>query len=1064
MNCKKVFQRRKTTTTTANYQKENDDDDEIARTTTDAVQSLDRGIRELWARYDRRQKNGVEEQHELELEERRRRRHIQHIVRHIQQCWTRLRHQVRALSAGLECYQQRLLPSVTSHIRLWLEHHQQLNQPSTTTPPDALETSVTQTLLHLFQWLLRLHDGQILTVSGECRHESDAAMARQQQQESKSNAFVSQLNKPNYQQQRDKNGKGQTKQTTPTNTTSSNSSVLYSSQNTYSGTSWDEWMDQERGLRSRLFALLRPYLPNNKTNHGLSFAEFWDDWTEPGQPAALLEAIVTQTEQDMQTIQSQFTALCHPSKLAHQLRQALLDIIASQPSNSSNNLGKPASVSVTLHWNDKMEKLMVRSAALFPRSGTLTLERHANKFQIPHGCTSVLPTAFTTPHHWWTEGGMQWWEPVKQKLPPPNLLRENNNNNTDGVRKKRRKVIEESSSSSDDEPQKKVVSDSIHTTEHRSNNTVSLDRRNALSSSSNSTSNATSAVGLVVKMGQSLATKKKGSIDDDIALNAIKMRCGVNISDREAAFDNLQAEEANASRAAALVDDIPVDGDMDAVNLSIRPTMEEDWFEEIGHAERRVRQRKRDMKAAVDADYIDLEEVHTAIWNAREMLREALMHAGDLLLWSAYDETDGPPSANTNKNSFKNRQTYLSRSIQYFDEAHILVAAQQELHARMHEDINHLSDNDRFFRRNLMLLNGQALTNNGIARIELFLHLNNSRVHPRGLTKGGLLSSACEKLDDAIMSTRALKHQASTDASVFGNNAAETSMDTLQALQLESLALRWKATALWHSRKRTEATSTFRAAAGVVDLEIPLSLDQEELVDAAVDCHIECYHAMTTLADLTLQSIKLATAFQIRESSALFDGLMTTAATAIQKAATSSKTIESELKSDPDKLADFREKHSILTPQELSDRMRADQEWWNRKKTASAQSFEKNSSHVSVALLPRSDLLAHNGSLSSDPVPTGRYVVDPRARARRKSKFNLGGVGFSNIGTSSHIEEDIEPVTQPCAPKYRKWREDMTMDLETGMMVPKLVYPSIAPEMPAHIIAILAARRSTSVG
>lgn len=111
--------------------------------------------------------------------------------------------------------------------------------------------------------------------------------------------------------------------------------------------------------------------------------------------------------------------------------------------------------------------------------------------------------------------------------------------------------------------------------------------------------------------------------------------------------------------------------------------------------------------------------------------------------------------------------------------------------------------------------------------------------------------------------------------------------------------------------------------------------------------------------------------------------------------------------------------------------------------------------------LPRNDLLSDGRPRSTEPLPTQRFTAQPQPR-RRRSKYNLGGVGYNNIGTSVGAYPGEQIDTPRETKKYREWREDMIFDKTTGKMVPKLVYPSVAPEMPPHIAAILAARMQCS--
>jgi hypothetical protein len=170
-----------------------------------------------------------------EMEERRIAAHekrIRAVVQHIRHCLTELRQKLTALQAGLECYTTQLLPSFPHHI------NNNINNK---------HTAAIAALQHLFQWLLRLHDGYIFAVSGECRHATDVEAAKRL-------AHPSQLNQSS--------GGGDSQDAAAAAAAmdgySTTTAVLYGVDKTYSGAAWDEWMDTRHGLRTRLLTRLQP--------------------------------------------------------------------------------------------------------------------------------------------------------------------------------------------------------------------------------------------------------------------------------------------------------------------------------------------------------------------------------------------------------------------------------------------------------------------------------------------------------------------------------------------------------------------------------------------------------------------------------------------------------------------------------------------------------------------------------------------------------------------------------------------------------------------------------------
>ena len=237
-----------------------------------------------------------------------------------------------------------------------------------------------------------------------------------------------------------------------------------------------------------------------------------------------------------------------------------------------------------------------------------------------------------------------------------------------------------------------------------------------------------------------------------------------------------------------------------------------------------------------------------------------------------------------------------------------------------------------------------------------------------------------------------------------------------------------------------------------------ISSTDNEILDMAFECRPECYYAWTTLADLAARSLERATVKLIRESPSFYEKVLDFVAKALTNAAASSSAMEADLRSITGKYSQVCKDHGILLPSELSQSLKDIREWWQRRQEAASKLFSEAapSSATVATTLPRPEF-------DHDPreaLPTQRFVVKPRAT--RRSKYNLGGTGYSNIGVSA--QTSVEPVVTPRAPKkYRKWCED-DYDERTGQTIPRLVYPSIAPEMPPHIAAILAARGQATNG
>lgn len=251
---------------------------------------------------------------------------INHILKHIDHCLVQLCRQLAMVQAGWKCLTE----------DLWTQRIIPYFQRRAATPKD-----IAALLNHVFQQILRLHDGLILCVSGECRHPIDVRTA-------KKSPFPSCLAQDGLR------GDGYTR--------------LYSSQHTYSGMSWDEWNDESQGLKIRLFRAMKPYISSSKNIKTCD--EWWDTLTDG--PAMALEAVLSQLETKEQQLQDAFMSLTKRFRV--QLEQVLL--------------AHYSSVSVKLSLVDKMEhwKVIV--------DGTqCQIQRYANEFQLHE---SVLTTDWKT--------------------------------------------------------------------------------------------------------------------------------------------------------------------------------------------------------------------------------------------------------------------------------------------------------------------------------------------------------------------------------------------------------------------------------------------------------------------------------------------------------------------------------------------------------------------------------------------------------------------------------------------------------------------------------------------
>ena len=145
--------------------------------------------------------------------------------------------------------------------------------------------------------------------------------------------------------------------------------------------------------------------------------------------------------------------------------------------------------------------------------------------------------------------------------------------------------------------------------------------------------------------------------------------------------------------------------------------------DEIEYALQRLKRAKRTFVRLLkdaDAGNIDneLNSIDVSIWNAREVLREAYMSAGDVLLWSVErrkeDELKIQHTASSKVIDRQDTIKTLQKALQCFTSAKDLVVQQQKLHKVMNPDPSNNVIMYTFFGRNLLLLQIKAQINIGI--------------------------------------------------------------------------------------------------------------------------------------------------------------------------------------------------------------------------------------------------------------------------------------------------------------------------------------------------------------
>lgn len=878
---------------------------------------------------------------------------VDHIVQHMQHCLTQLLVKHESLQTGLQYLQSSVWPSL-------LQRQQQQQHFSM--------TRLTSDLSLFFGQLLRLHDGMILLVSGECRHAGDCQVASVAATKLK---FPSQLAAVGGGARAD----GYTR--------------LYSDKSTYSGFGWDEFMDSAAGLQQRLLKLLKPLVVSQQRD------SLWDTMMETG--AQGLEALLSKIEVQMQVIQQDFKAFT--KKVTTELTMTLQK---QQPA---------AHVTVYCSLADKMEKLRVVAG-----TNTCQLERRASAFQVtdPRG---VLPTSSSLAAEWSRIMDLPELNEEEAATSARPVGSEAATGGGGGARKKKRRLVIQDSD--DDEDENQIAVHSVKTAKTNNKEKESEHPR------------VPDAGGLVVRVKEQTREVKAENPATTLSLREIKQQMGVDVDGLAAAWDGLEAEEAGASRAAAVIDSAPTDFVVDSSGEQ----------HEIQQAKFRVKNRKSVLNKVITRDIPDDNEV----WDAREGLREALMTAGNSLLWATSSLRKG-------------RSEELKIAIRYFRESKDLVLQQEKLHAKMTREASDFSSASRFYRRNLLLLRGQAHTNTGITMIEYSRQLNG-----RDGERKGFLRGAIGQLETAQECAQTMKSHAEVDKNE-GSGSVETMLDVLRGQQLESLSARWMGTAYWKQGRRAESVRTFEhGVADFAEAECSNNMHDEDLFEVELQVRAESYYSCTALADLASGALERSPGSSEPDILAKYDELLLIATKALDHAAFISKIIQGLLLSSRTggSFEAFQHDHEVLEADALRrchDEMRV---WWLNRKAAFQPIIVSKDKPTP---LPRNDLFP-DGPQRAEPTPTRRFIVSDGSHRRKKKKGGYGArglVGFSTNGSEAPVSAD-GAARAPQPRRYRKFCDELIIRHldESAESVPNRC-PSIAPEMPPDIIAVLQRRKIVS--
>lgn len=567
--------------------------------------------------------------------------------------------------------------------------------------------------------------------------------------------------------------------------------------------------------------------------------------------------------------------------------------------------------------------------------------------------------------------------------------------------KKTRKVIIDSSESENDESMPTSLREST-------NKKAALDEKIATAS------------GLVVSCQQRSSTQQDTRSNEPISVSEIKQQFGVDSEQLAESRQVMEDEEAATKQAALKVDQAPEEG----TDLPVETCLLQ------------VKRLRKILIAAILRVKGD-----DFIWNARECLRETCMTAGNRCLEASIEE-DSPVDM-------------LEKAISCFDEAQSLVKKQQNLLRSMST-----TSQDPFFsnpgvKHRYMLLLGRSQVNSAIARIDLVSHI------PKHDGKQ-LEREARKQLDMALKTTQTLVQ----DIKNQNQGTTEAIIDMVNAYELESLAHRWKGSLLWSQCQRgsspnvMDAVKCFECAASILKDADPTDyMYDDELFQATLEALVQGYFAWSTLADLAVKTLDDAKVESIRDQTDRYDCVCDEAVKAIEAAAGTSQSLYQLVSLSPDSIAHeaFLKDQDVLLSKDLLESVKEIREYWKKKREVSLRSIEPSAQH---GIVGRSDL--HIADEAPALPFAGRFVVYGSSASQGRKQRQLGTGNHRRAGGSNDHDDDNNNASSllnnnnpPPTRKYRRWGDELlpqTTD-ERGRSIPKLVYPAVAPELPAELKA-----------
>jgi tetratricopeptide (TPR) repeat protein len=654
---------------------------------------------------------------------------------------------------------------------------------------------------------------------------------------------------------------------------------------------------------------------------------------------------------------------------------------------------------------DKMERL-----SMVFNNQSLEFERRANSFQIDG---PLLPQDKIRPDDWKKSLSLELSTPTsnRQTTRYPQDGRNNRKENASlkfsKPREKRRIIVE----SDDDEDDIHNAHDKTDDPIHVADKDHAFNKNGTVSLLNNEKKGTTT--GLRVRVANT--EHETGSGHSSVA--AIKVGMGVDVNQLETARESLEQE--TLVRGMGRREGDGVESSEDNV---------------ISREERDLLTRERILKRVMSRQVVDENEV----WDAREYLRQSCMAAGNYFLWELPN---------------------YARSVECFERAKALTEEQQSAHEKSIESSNDFDTvESRITSRNLLYLLGQATVNIGIVMI-VSAEGDTNRMRRNG-------RKAIENFEAARVLTRDIIEL--TKAGHCGKNcpsqrfsiSIEDVFDALKARELDCMASRWMADALWSTGQESRAMDVLEEASNTYD-ERNINLNCCELVDV-IDLAGECIYAADKLAELAYTRLKKICKASPMSPAAKSKGdeLMAKIRKALDR--------HIEIVQSIDKFGGrFDADSDIPSVTETLSSLNEITSWWNR--TKDGRNASDNCTTITRADLfsiPAPDFLSGNRSdtctrtINSRGQGTDSYLQPTSSnknetRRRAASPFTKRSRSFGVSTTAGGISASVTSATTPIV--YRKWGDELVKEKNNGV----IPYPTTAPPLPSEFQALLDMKKVT---